>query len=779
MKFLKKAPYFLLLLINISFAQDVQIAGYVKEKKSGEAIIATNITFADNKNGVQSNRYGFFSLKITSNKSEKITFSIIGYQTLTKEFILKKDTLIEIYLEDDIKILDEVVVNAQKQPESKKNKMSSITLSASQIKQMPLILGEKDPLKALQLLPGVQQGNEGSSNIYVRGGGADQNLILLDEGIVYNANHLFGFFSTFNADPIKQVELYKGGLPARYGGRLSSVVDVQMKEGNKESFHGEGGVGIISSRLTLEGPIKKKHSSFLISARRTYADILISPFLDKNSKVGYYFFDINSKINFDINPKNNLYFSIYTGKDDLYTKDIVQKQQGPIINRLGIDWGNITSTIRWNHLYNKKLFSNLSLVYTNYHFGLSDYIERQQTTQKVIQNLSFLSSVQDFSVKVDFDYFLNQNTQIKWGAIHTYHQFQPRSLNYTTNRLGDTPFENNAAISNNIEGAAYIEKETKYNLFTTKMGVRFSYFGINKQFTVRTEPRLLINIPIGEQKSIKASYARMNQYVHLLSNTGVGFPTDLWVPSTKNIKPAFSDQLALGIVKDFKQNFSITIEAYYKWQKNTVNYKDGANFLGLGEGVYSTPFVWEDNITQGRGWSYGYELFLQKNVGKLTGFLGYTLSWSILQFKELNQGKPFYSQQDRRHDFEATASYKISNKIRISANGVFSTGNALSIPRGLFFREDYGTSYLLEYGQQNGFRAEPYHRVDLGIQFYKKRRWGERYVDFSVYNTYFRKNPYSYTVQPNFDFVAKTNALSIKRSWLLPILPSISHNFKF
>jgi hypothetical protein len=527
MKFLKKAPYFLLLLINISFAQDVQIAGYVKEKKSGEAIIATNITFADNKNGVQSNRYGFFSLKITSNKSEKITFSIIGYQTLTKEFILKKDTLIEIYLEDDIKILDEVVVNAQKQPESKKNKMSSITLSASQIKQMPLILGEKDPLKALQLLPGVQQGNEGSSNIYVRGGGADQNLILLDEGIVYNANHLFGFFSTFNADPIKQVELYKGGFPARYGGRLSSVVDVQMKEGNKESFHGEGGVGIISSRLTLEGPIKKKHSSFLISARRTYADILISPFLDKNSKVGYYFFDINSKINFDINPKNNLYFSIYTGKDDLYTKDIVQKQQGPIINRLGIDWGNITSTIRWNHLYNKKLFSNLSLVYTNYHFGLSDYIERQQTTQKVIQNLSFLSSVQDFSVKVDFDYFLNQNTQIKWGAIHTYHQFQPRSLNYTTNRLGDTPFENNAAISNNIEGAAYIEKETKYNLFTTNMGVRFSYFGINKQFTVRTEPRLLINIPIGEQKSIKASYARMNQYVHLLSNTGVGFPTDL------------------------------------------------------------------------------------------------------------------------------------------------------------------------------------------------------------------------------------------------------------
>ncbi len=769
----------LIFFISFSTKSQSQLSGFIKESSSGEAIVGVNVQILNSKLSTHTNTYGFYSIKISNDKNIEVKISTVGYKTVVKQISLNENTVINFELEIDLRELDEVKIVASDILENDKVQMSSIILTAAEIKQMPLILGEKDPMKALQLLPGVQQGSEGSSNIYVRGGGADQNLILLDEGIVYNANHLFGFFSTFNADPIKQVELYKGGFPARYGGRLSSVIDVKMREGNKKEFHGEGGIGLISSRLTLEGPIKKNTSSFLLSVRRTYADALITPFLPKSEKVGYYFYDVNSKINIDLNTKNSIFLSIYTGKDLFYTKDFVARRGGHLTNRIGIDWGNITGTLRWNKVFNQKLFSNTSIIYTKYNFGLSDYTKRDYVEPVSINDLRLISSVRDYTIKVDFDYFPWKNGQIRMGVIHTLHQFSPRSITYISNQLSNSSFENKVSRITNNEGALYLENETKSKYFSSNLGLRLSYYGFEKQLKTTFEPRILLNFSIRNQQSIKVSYSRMAQYIHLLSNTAVGLPTDLWIPSNDIIKPSYADQIAIGFVKDLNKGFSFSVESYYKLLKNIIQYKDGANFLSLSEGATKTPFVWEDNVTQGHGWSYGYEFFIQKKVGKFTGFTGYTLSWAIRQFDELNQGKTFYSPQDRRHDLETSLNYKLSKKIRLSINALYSTGNALTVPIGLSFREDRGSTYLFEYGQQNTFRAEPYHRIDVGLQLYKKKKWGERYWDFSVYNMYNRKNPYSYIAKPTYTPSSKTVVLNIQRNWLIPILPAFSYNFKF
>lgn len=768
------------LLSGNSFGSDeIRLSGYIKEKHTNEVIGGVTVKVEEQNTAVQTNNYGFFSIRVRRGELQHVRISAVGYQTSIHKLTVSRDTLISMFMELDVLDLNEVKVLAQNDLESGKAQMSVTRLTGQQIKQMPLFFGEKDLMKALQLIPGVRQGNEGSSNIYVRGGGDGQNLLLLDEAVVYNANHLFGFFSTFNADPVKYVDLYKGGFPANYGGRLSSVIDVRMKEGDKQQFHGEGGVGLISSRLTLEGPIIKNKASFLLSGRRTYADILAKPFQSQKFEVGYYFYDINAKINVDLDKKNSMFLSFYTGKDRLYTQDIVPRRAGNIVNRIGVGWGNITGTLRWNKVFNQKFFSNTSLIYTKYNFRLFDHIKRDYLSPPTVKNLDFFSSLEDYTFKTDFDFFPWKEGQVKFGYTHTFHRFSPRRLQYYSSDSLDQSFENNVNLISNQEGAIYLQTENKTKFFSSNIGLRLSYFYMENKLVARPEPRLLFTFPLLRQSAFKVSYARMNQYLHLLSNTGIGLPTDLWVPATSQIKPASSDQISAGFVRDFKTGYTLTVEAYYKWLKNVIHYKDGANFLGIREGVHSSPFLWEESVTQGKGWAYGYELMARKNTGKLTGFAGYTLSWAIQKFEELNDGKAFYAKQDRRHDLELTGSYRLSDKIRVSANGVFATGNALSIPRGLYFREDFGTTHLYDYGRQNAYRAEPYHRVDLGIQFIKKKKWGERNIDLSIYNIYFRKNPYSYTVQPSYNFADKSAVLNIRRSWLLPIVPSVSYNFKF
>lgn len=781
---MKKKLVFLFFSVHTQIVFSQTIAGYIRDSVSKEPLIGVTIQLNNDNLLTQSNHYGFFRIAFQKETSF-LKISMVGYSTKMVFLPIQKDSILNILLKEDSKTLDVVEIKAFQENESQKNQMSSIILSNAQIKQMPLIFGEKDPLKALQLMPGVAGGTEGTSGFYVRGGGSDQNLLLLDEAIVYNANHLFGFFSTFNADPIKQVELYKGAFPARYGGRLSSVVDVQMREGSKQRFHGEGGIGLISSRLTLEGPIKKNkynstRSSFLISGRRTYADLLTRPFFSKSSTISYYFYDINAKFNSEINQNNHLFLSFYQGNDNLETKEIRTRQTNQQVNITNLGWGNYTSVLRWNHVFSKNIFSNFSAIYTKYHFKLNDSFEKVLNAQSSTEKLEFTSNVADFSLKTDFDYYHSKKFSAKWGGLFTLHQFDPRKISLSFSPNSEQNIVNSAAKISNIESGVYFETAILLKKYLTlNIGGRESFFISSKNLKLNFEPRISVHQIFSKKQSIQASYARMNQYTHLISNTGGGLPTDLWIPSTQTIQPAQSDQIAISYTKDNLLNgVSLTFESYYKWLKNVITYKDGASFLDINSIKSSKNLEWENDLTAGEGWSYGYELFLQKKTGKLTGSLGYTLAWSIQQFNDLNAGKSFYSSQDRRHNFEIIGSYSINKHLRISVNGVFMSGNALSIPNGVYFLQDQGTDNILYFNTRNGFRAEPYHRVDVGLQFYKKKKWGERTWDLSIYNMYNRKNPFYYSTIKKLGS-DNTYSVGLTRNWLLPILPSISYNFKF
>ncbi|HOH99545.1 MAG TPA: TonB-dependent receptor plug domain-containing protein, partial [Bacteroidales bacterium] len=550
--------------------------------------------------------------------------------------------------------------------------MSTIVLPVQQVRDIPALLGEKDVFKALQLMPGVQSGSEGSSGLYVRGGGPDQNLIILDDATVYNANHLFGFFSLFNGDALKSIELTKGGFPARYGGRLSSVVDMNMKDGNKEKLQGTAGIGLISSRLVLEGPIVKEKSSFLVSARRTYLDALTMPFQPEDSRGGYYFYDLNAKVNYDFGPKNKLYLSGYFGRDKFYFKETYVNSK----SQAGLFWENGTGTLRWNHLFNNKLFSNTSLILSNYRLNI--FTEEKYNNSEF--ELSYQSGIRDISVKHDLDYSLSPNHQIRGGFLVTFHKFTPSAI-----VLKDSDadiFDRKIKAINNIESGVYIEDEARFgSAFRVNTGIRVSGFTHENKTIIRPEPRISMAYKLRSDLSAKASFAIMNQYVHLLSNTGLGLPTDLWVPSTSNIGPQQSWQVAAGLARDLiSRNLELSIEGYYKKSNDLLGYKDGASFLLIDDPTDAEEFNWEDNITQGQGWSYGAEVLLQRKTGKLTGWIGYTLSWTQRQFDDINQGEKFYAKYDRRHDVSVVGIYKITDDITISGTWVYGTGNAITLP---------------------------------------------------------------------------------------------------
>ena len=781
---------FLLLFSQLAIAQKFTISGYVKDKATGEALIGANIYNKANFSGTTSNNYGFYSITLPKD-SVTLVISFVGYKPIEAKIFLDKNTEFNVGLSGSL-ALKEVVITAEEEIQQR-TQMSTITIPIKQIKSLPALMGEVDVLKVLQLLPGVQSGTEGSSGIYVRGGGPDQNLILLDGVPIYNASHLFGFFSVFNADAINNVDLIKGGFPARYGGRLSSVIDISMKEGNNQAFKGSASIGLISSKLTLEGPIKKsENTTYILSGRRTYIDILAQPFIKAQSNGentgGYYFYDLNAKINHKFSNSDRLYLSGYFGNDKAYAKSKYDytndNEKTEYKDQFGLQWGNIITAARWNHLFNPKLFSNVTLTYSRYKFKVFEKSKETKTKggKKTTENSAFeySSGINDLAAKIDFDFIPNPNHYIRFGINGIRHEFNPGILAYkdTSSKIDTTTSSFNKSAN---EFATYIEDDFKIGKkFKVNVGLHLSGFYVDKQFYTSLQPRLSMRYLLNNGIALKASYAKMQQYVHLLTNSGIGLPTDLWVPATKRVKPQQSTQYAVGIAKTINRTFEVSLEGYYKEMNNLIEYKDGASFTSIEKD-------WQDKIEIGKGNSYGAEFFIQKKHGKFTGWLGYTLSRTNRQFKNINFGKEYPYRYDRRHDVSITGVYKIKENLELAAVWVYGTGNAVSLPTKSYLKNDeetgeqYGGNYgfygreVNLYENKNDFRMRAYHRLDFSIAWTKQKKRGVRKWTLGVYNVYNRKNPFFIAI--GYDY--KTDSKKFKQYSLIPFLPSFSYRFDF
>ena len=774
------------------------ISGYITEKGSRESLPGVSIYVKEYETGTVTNNFGFYSITLSEKDSVTLYYSFVGYKTDTVTVSFRENSNINIMLESGVK-LQEFVVQGER-PNSELVQMSSIKISPMEVKSIPALLGEKDVFKVLMLMPGVQSANEGTSGMYVRGGGPDQNLIILDGATIYNASHLLGFFSIFNGSAVKSVELIKGGFPARFGGRLSSIVDVNMKEGNKTSYHGEGGIGILSANVMVEGPIVKNKSSFMISGRRTYFDILAAPIIavisDGEGGGGYFFYDINAKFNYDFGDKNKLYVSGYFGRDKFYMKmnDSYEKYKA------GMYWQNGTATARWNHLFSNKLFSNLSFIFSNYDMDI--YMDQEYKLDNEIFTMDYISSIQDYTLKYDLSFLPNPNHTILIGAMFTYHKFKPGAFAMKSNIYLEDNIDKTSKI-HSLEYAVYAEDEIKIgNKFKVNPGVRLvGYSTVKGKSYFSAEPRLNASYNFLSNFAIKASYAMMQQSVHLLSTSTIGLPTDLWLPSTDKIRPQRSHQMALGLAYDLKKpQLSFSIEGYYKKMNNVLAYREGSSFMlgGLLDGdVIADTLNWEKDIVQGQAWSYGVEFLVRRTVGKFSGWIGYTLSWTEQQFDELNFGNKFPARYDRRHDLSIVLMYSPTPKINLSISWVYATGNAVTMPqhiypahgiamdiRNLFFNDEYHWDVYYNtvesYGERNNVRMEPFHHLDIGIQFIKKHKknW-ESIWEISVYNVYNRKNAFFYMIDTEYNEQTFESYYVLKKISIFPIIPSFSYSFRF
>jgi hypothetical protein len=757
------------------------INGYMRDRSSGENLIGGNIYSVPDLHGTTSNEFGHFSFTLPEG-DVNIMASYVGYDAMSMSFQLKRDTTMDILLKNTQ--LEEVVITAEieAEPIHERSQMSVITMPVQQLKSMPAMAGEVDVLRSLSLLPGVSTGSEGSTGLYVRGGGPDQNLILLDGSPVYNASHLFGFFSVFNADAINHVELIKGGFPARYGGRLSSVIDISMKEGNKEKLKGEGSVGIIGAKFTLEGPLKKDKATFIVSARRTYADLLVRPFLKKEDQIGYYFYDVNAKVNYKFNRQHRIYLSAYTGKDKTYSSsDVTTNEIDGVTYRSNdesdLGWGNLTSALRWNYVISPKLFSNITATYTRYHFRIfNSHGSTASRTGELPDEQSYrsiyTSGISDYALRADIDYLPTARQYVKTGIYAIHHTFNPGVMN-SQSESDEGPFITGGAL-NTIEFGGYAEDDIMIsNDLKTNVGVHVSGTLVDGQAFVYPQPRMALRYLVSPTVSIKASFATMAQYVHLLTNAGVGLPTDLWVPATSKVKPMRSQQVAIGSAWLPNKTYEFTAEAYYKKMHGVIEYKDGASYLNSQD--------WQNKVEIGNGESYGTELMLSKKLGRWTGWVGYTLSWTNRQFDNLNGGKKFPYRYDRRHDIELVLNRPLTKKIDFAANWVYATGNAISLPVAAYggiynYPTIFGQTVYnnLLYEGRNGFRLRAYHRLDASITFKKVTRRGERSWVVSFYNLYNRRNPFYVDFKANKDGYRRLYQYS-----LFGIIPSVTYNFKF
>ncbi len=777
---------FLIIIISflsqLSFAQTATLSGHIKDKKNGEALIGATCYFPDIRKGITSNEYGYYSITVPAG-TYKISFSYIGYETQNITLDLIKNQVFNILLADENKELDAVtVVGTRKDRNIESTEMSMEKLPVKLVKKLPSFMGEVDVLKTITLLPGIQSGGEGSSGLYVRGGGPDENLLLLDEAPVYNASHLMGFFSVFNSDAIKDIQVYKGGIPAEYGGKASSVIDIRMKDGNSQQLSGQAGIGNISSRLTLEGPIIKDKWSFIVSGRRTYADVVGRMIgIDELKDNQLYFYDLNLKTNIEFSHKDRVYISAYTGDD--YFK---------LGESLYMRWGNITGTARWNHIFNGKLFSNTSLIYSKYDYSLG-------VPGNSADQFDWNSRIEDFNFKQDFSWFLNTNNKIDFGLNIIKHHFEPGNI-----ETNESSFFEPLKLTNYnaISSAAYISNEQKFgSLLTIKYGLRLSVFqqiGIGKvreyenpetpksdeivsETSYKTgdkigspfinfEPRISAKFSTGETSSVKTSYNRMAQNLHLISNTNSPTPLDIWLPSNKYIKPLIVNQVAAGYFRNFSNNtYETSLEFYYKDMQNVLDYKDGAE-LFLNEDL-------ETELLTGTGYAYGMEIMIKKQEGQFTGWVSYTLAKSMREIPGINNGDPYPSTYDRTHDFSLVTNYDINKRISLSASWVFSTGNPVTYPVAKY---NVQGNTLFYYSDRNSNRIPDYHRLDLSFNYnFKKNEYRKvkQSLNVSLYNVYGRRNAYSIYFRPNEDNPAIIEATRL--SILGTMIPSITYNINF
>lgn len=807
----------------LSFAQSYTISGYITDAKNGETLISASVLEVNSRKGNVSNVYGYYSLTVPKGDVE-LQYSYVGFGTQQRAFRLAKDTVINIRLTESIELKEVTVVGSRRELGVQGSQMSAIEVPVSQIKSIPTLFGETDVLKALQLLPGVQAGTEGSAGMYVRGGGPDENLLLLDGVPVYNVNHMFGFFSVFNADAIKNVTLYKGSFPARFGGRLSSVVDIRMNDGDDKNYHGNVTVGLISSKINIEGPIIKEKTTFNFSARRTYADIIAQPLIKlalsqengmERTSAGYYFYDLNAKVSHKFSDKDRLYLSAYMGDDVIYAnirQRYVDSQNGSQTSWLKMDWdwGNIIGALRWNHIISPKLFMNTTAAYTRYRFFMSVGTESETkivdppTTINESITLGYRSGIEDYSAKVDFDYSPDPNHDIKFGANYTFHTFRPgvtvaqmkgSYLNMDTT-IGDQNVQSHETMvyaEDNITLGYYLK---------ANVGLHYSNFFVQEEFYHSLQPRLSLRVLLSDRFSVKAGYAYMSQYIHLLSNSNISLPTDLWVPVTKRIEPMKSHQVSVGAFYNLLNLLDLSVEGYYKTMGNLIEYKDGASFFGSSTG-------WEDKVSMGRGWAYGAEFLAQKTIGKTTGWVGYTWAKSERLFdrvgQELNNGLPFPAKYDRRHDLSIVVMHKFSERFDLSGTWVYSTGNAGTLALHDYAGVDvpqttsYGTNYpegdmnpitsfiqttsLPYVSSRNNYRYEPYHRMDIGVNFHKQLKHGKRTWNISVYNAYNQLNPFITTVDTSGSWNPVTETYTekkvLKQYSIFPVIPSVSYTYKF
>lgn len=752
------------------------VSGYLKDKKTGETLIGATVYVKGQKNGVTTNTYGFYSLSLPKGEYT-LDYTYVGYQKQSLPVSLKANIRMDVELESESIQMESVVITSVKKDENvSRTQMGVSKIDSKKLSSLPVLMGESDIMKSIQLMPGVQAPVEGSSGFTVRGGSADQNLILLDEAPVYNASHLMGFFSVFNTDAIKDATLYKGDIPAAYGGRLSSLLDIRMKDGNSKEYHLSGGIGLISSRLTAEGPINKGKGSFIVSARRTYADMFLAFASDSSiRKNRLYFYDVNVKGNYAINENNRIFVSAYFGRD-----------VAGYSNSFFINWGNATITTRWNHTFSSRLFSNLTFIYSNYQYNL----ENSDTKP----TFKWKSNLQDVGLKYDFTFYQSASTTVKFGLSSTLHYIEPGRVS-TDGNSSTFKSSNKRALEN----AAYLSNEHRIgDQLTINYGVRLSSFHNFGPATVYSidkangyvvtdtihhsrnnfynsyygiEPRLSANYRLNDYSSVKAAYSRTRQYLQLASNSSAGSPLDIWFPASEYVKPQVSDQVGIGYFRNFKDNqYEFSVEGFYKWMKNQIDFKDNADLL-LNDQL-------EKELRFGKAKSYGVELFLKKNSGNLTGWVSYTLSKAVRTFSDINSGKSYNANYDHPNNLNVVLTYKVSTRTDFTASWVYYSGTPITYPAMRFV---YGNSNLPYYepGTKNSWRLPDYHRLDLSLTVrskYKPNRKWQGEWNFAVYNAYNRGNAYSVYFETDKNNPQKINTYKMV---MFPIIPSVTYNFKF
>lgn len=780
------------------------ISGYITDRQSQETLIGANVFENLNRVGTTTNPYGFYTLTLPEGET-RLGFSYLGYTAQVHPFVLRHDTVMNIRLTTD-NVLDEVVILSDRvEAGLMSTHTGAIDIPLSHIRNTPVILGEADVMKTIQLMPGVQSGVEGSAGLYIRGGSPDQNLVLLDGVPVYNVDHVLGFFSVFTPEAMKKVTLFKGSFPARFGGRLSSVVDVRTNDGDMNNYHGLLSVGLLTSKLHFEGPIIKERTSFNLSLRRTYLDWITRPFMNDDSKGGYYFYDVNAKVNHIFSDKNRLYLSLYHGKDffDSEYKDEWGEEDARSSTRDDIDlkWGNTIFSLRWNNILNNKLFSNTTVSYNQYQMEVNGESQMQYRTFDEQYHTNYNSGIRDWSAQVDFDYTPNPRHHIKFGGSYTFHRFKPEVMTSRISTVDEGTKQDNTyhAISNSRiqahEAAAYLEDNVDLTpRLRTNIGVHLSAFHVQGKSYFSVQPRLSARYQLRDDVTLKASYSQMNQYINLLTSAPISLPTDLWVPVTSRIKPMVSHQYALGAYYTGLKGWELSVEGYYKGMTNILEYKEATRFIG-------SSSSWEDKVEMGKGRSFGAEFMAQRTVGNTTGWLSYTWAKSDRKFSKggINNGERFPFKYDRRHHVNLVVNHKFSDRIDVNASWFYATGTTTTLAReATSVIRPYGDGYFTVpvdpsgatiYDQQyvesrNNYRLPASHRLNIGVNFHKKTKHGLRTWNVSLYNVYNAMNPtfVHRTYQATYgDGYGETPTFKpvLKKFTLLPCIPSVTYTYTF